>query len=255
MKRLFLTRRLAGTVFSGLLGVNALWACSASPEKSSALGASGGSAADGSAARVGTAAQPGVGGGISVGSGGSSGPTGGGDATCVRIGMLGRKPSYGADGGDDTDALQTWLSAHVKAGTTVDVVTTKPTLTSDFLSKYDVIILQALEDTESSPNWTFSASEISSFEAWVRAGGGIVSLMGYGANSQEVVPSNQLLAFTGISYNQDDPYAACNDSVNGQDCCYCTFSSMPAARLECGASDRSEHHRGGGVPRPQHRPG
>jgi hypothetical protein len=212
-------RGLSRVSCAQVLLAGALAACSASGDKGNPLGSGADGGTSGSGNGVGT------GGAIQIGTGG--GNSGGPSETCVRIGMLGRKPSYGADGGDDSDALYTWLNGHVKAGTSVDVVTKKPALTADFLGKYDVLILQALQDAESSPNWTFSAAELGAFEAWVRGGGGVIALMGYGANTQEVVPTNQLLAFTGMSYNEDDVLGACTDQVNGQDCCYCTFSSTP----------------------------
>ncbi len=138
--------------------------------------------------------------------------------------MFGRPPSYGAtqNGPDNTDALQSWLNAHVKAGTTVDTVTMDTPITTDLLGKYDVIILQALDQREGGPYWTFSSSELSTFETWVRGGGAVISLTGYGGDSAEVTPTNQLLAFTGMSYNMDDIFGTCPDS-----CCYCAGSSIP----------------------------
>jgi hypothetical protein len=143
---------------------------------------------------------------------------------CVRIGMFGRPPSYGAmqGGTDNTDALQSWLDAHVKAGTTVDVVTMDTPITADLLGKYDVIILQALEQREGGPYWSFSADELAAFEAWVRAGGGVIALTGYGGQSAEVNPTNQLIAFSGMSFNMDDVFGTCPDN-----CCYCAGSSIP----------------------------
>ncbi len=164
-----------------------------------------------------------AGGNIALGNGGSIN-AGGGDATCARIGMFGRPPSYGAmqGGADNTDALRDWLNAHVKAGTTVDVVTTDTAITSDLLGKYDIVILQALEQREGGPYWNFSAAELATFESWVRAGGAVIALTGYGAQATEVNPTNQLLAFTGMAYNTDDAFATCPDN-----CCYCAGSSIP----------------------------
>ncbi len=48
--------------------------------------------------------------------------------------------------------------------------------------------------------WTFSADEKAAFEAWVRAGGGVVSLAGYSEQPTEAAPTNDLLAFSGLSY-------------------------------------------------------
>ncbi len=143
-----------------------------------------------------------------------------GVCSCINIAVIGRPPTYGANGMDNTMAFTNWLNS--KSSAAADLVTTKPTLTADYLAKYDVIILQALEDKEGGPYWNFSADEIAAFEAWVRAGGGVITLTGYGGQSAEINPTNALLAFTGMSYNTDDILSACPDS-----CCYCTFSSVP----------------------------
>jgi len=76
------------------------------------------------------------------------------------------------------------------------------TLTADFLKKYDVIILQALEDSEYTGFWTFTGDEVSALSDWVNKGGGLITMSGYGSQSQEVDPVNQLLAPFGISYNR-----------------------------------------------------
>ncbi len=203
------------------LGFVAAAACSAGGSGSDGLngyGATGsgatGSGATGSGATGGAVIDPGA--------GGTTG--GGGNPTCVRIGMFGRPPSYGAmqNGADNTDALKNWLNAHVKTGTSVDTVTTDTPITADLLGKYDVIILQALEKQEGGPYWTFSSDELAAFETWVRAGGGVIALTGYGAQAAEVNPTNQLLGFTGMSYNMDDVFGTCPDN-----CCYCAGSSIP----------------------------
>jgi hypothetical protein len=195
-------------------GAWALAACSAS---------GGGTRLDGSGATGSGATGSGATGGNTV-LGTSGGTTSGGDATCARIGMFGRPPSYGAmqGGADNTDALRDWLNAHVKAGTTVDVVTTDTPITSELLGRYDIVILQALEQREGGPYWNFSAAELATFESWVRGGGAVIALTGYGAQAAEVNPTNQLLAFTGMAYNTDDAFATCPDN-----CCYCAGSSIP----------------------------
>lgn len=205
----------AAAVALSAFGVWASAACSATGNRSGLDGSGAtGSGATGSGASGGT---------VVLGTGGSINPSGG-DATCARIGMFGRPPSYGATqaGTDNTDALRDWLNAHVKAGTTVDVVTVDTAITADLLGKYDIIILQALEQREGGPYWSFSAAELATFESWVRAGGAVIALTGYGAQAAEVKPTNQLLAFTGMAYNTDDAFASCPDN-----CCYCAGSSIP----------------------------
>ena len=207
-------RRVGAAFLLSAAGLAAGNACSASGDGRGGLPGSGatGSGATGSGA-TGAVINP-----------GSGGASGGSNPLCVRIGMFGRPPTYGAmqGGSDNTDALRSWLNAHVKAGTTVDVVATETELTAELLGKYDVVIVQALEEREGGPYWSFSAGELAAFEAWVRAGGGVIALTGYGAQSQEVEPTNQLLAFTGLAFNTDDAFASCPDN-----CCYCAGSSIP----------------------------
>lgn len=211
---LALGRRFGAGLTFALAGVVVSTGCSAS-------GSGGGLEGSGATGSGGTGSGA-MGGTIDVGTGASN--SGGGNPMCVRIGMFGRPPSYGAmqGGADNTDALESWLNAHVKAGTTVDVVVVDTELTSALLGQYDVIVLQALEEREGGPYWSFSAAEAAAFEAWVRAGGGVVALTGYGAQAREVEPTNQLLAFTGTSFNTDDAFATCPDN-----CCYCAGSSVP----------------------------
>jgi hypothetical protein len=136
--------------------------------------------------------------------------------------VYGRLPSYGADppGSDTTIAFQNYLNS--KSSANVSVVTQYTPLTQEFLANYDIIILQALEDREGGPYWQFSASDIANLQAWVEAGGGIMSLTGYGGRVEEVNPTNQLLAFSGLSYGTADIYGTCPDS-----CCYCAGNSVP----------------------------
>jgi hypothetical protein len=96
-------------------------------------------------------------------------------------------------------------------------------LTDSLLNQYDVVILQALQDqTGTARTWTYQASDIAALEKWVRAGGGIIAMSGYGLNSAEVNPLNQLLSFSGISYGTADTFARCPDTL-----CSCTDDSIP----------------------------
>jgi hypothetical protein len=166
----------------------------------------------------------GSGGSIIGTTGGTSSTVDGGDGgPCVRIGMLGRLPTYGAvPGMDSTAALQQWLNS--KSTAVVAAQVTDTPLTADFLGQYDLLILQALEAREGGPYWQLDAAEVAAFEAWVRAGGGVITLTGYGGNPKEVEPTNQLLAFTGLSYAKDDIWitGSCPDN----DCC-CASNSIP----------------------------
>jgi hypothetical protein len=120
--------------------------------------------------------------------------------------------------GDSTSAFETWLNTQSTA--TVDTYTTKPTLTPTFLAQYNVIILQWLRDVADGGSdgdlWQFSQSEVDALAAWVKGGGGIISLSGYDGDGQEVVPLNQLLSFTDFHYNMDATYGTnCNPCWGG----------------------------------------
>jgi hypothetical protein len=155
------------------------------------------------------------------------GASGGGQAVCdaagcacVRIASIGKPGHYGV-AGDDTTAFTDWLNS--KSNASVDMYTTRPTLTAAFLSTYDVIIIQWLTDSNSGPYWTFSNDEINALQSWVKSGGGLITLSGYDSNSQEVVPLNQLLSFTDLSYNTDTVLGSCPPSLD----CYCWGDSVP----------------------------
>ncbi|HET9929158.1 MAG TPA: hypothetical protein VFQ35_00660, partial [Polyangiaceae bacterium] len=144
---------------------------------------------------------------------------GNGQCACINVASFGKPAHYG-NANDNTDAFQTWLNT--KSSARVDLVRTHTPLTAELLRNYDVLVLQALEDNEGGPFWTFSADEIKAVSDWVNAGGGIISLMGYGGDAREVEPTNALLAFSGISYNKDDILAQCPNNL-----CYCWGNTIP----------------------------
>lgn len=124
------------------------------------------------------------------GSGGSGGS--GSDGSPLRIGILGTSPA-------GVGALEIWLEETSTAE--VETITTEPTLDSDFLDQFDVLVLQALQDAAGPTNqWTFSAAERSAFEAWVRQGGGVIALSGYTHEPDEALTTNGLVAFSGLQY-------------------------------------------------------
>lgn len=128
--------------------------------------------------------------------------------TCIRIASIGHEGVWGAcgQGGDTTSALVNWLNSQSTAA--VDTYdTSKPTLTADFLAKYDVILFQWLRDVSDAGNdgalWQFSPEEVSALASWVNGGGGLITLSGYDGDGAEVTPLNTLLSFTALSYNMD----------------------------------------------------
>lgn len=155
-----------------------------------------------------------------------------GNCVCINIGMIGRNGTFGAVPGEDSNsALVAWLNENSSAGAQAHL--TKPTLTAEFLANYDVLILQALETSNGAEvvgtQWQFTAEESAAFEAWVRAGGGVIALTGYGAFPEEAAPSNALLAFSGLQYS--GLTGAGDTALEGScpdDCCYCLGNSIPS---------------------------
>jgi len=156
-----------------------------------------------------------------------------GTPICLSMLSLGQPAVYGAGSGstDNTNAFQDYMNTYTKnanTGTTsiMTMVKKHTTVTADFLKSYNVLILQALEDDiHAGSIWTFSQSETDALATWVQDGGSLVTMSGYGGNSNEVQPLNQLLAgsnnWSGISYNTDDILATCPNNM-----CYCTDSSI-----------------------------
>jgi hypothetical protein len=222
------------TLASLVVGFGVMAACSATPPPPQNRN-SGGSTSQGG---TGTGLVS-SGGSLNL-SGGSGGGSGGmreprcddaGVCTCINVLVYGRMPTYGAMpiGSDTTLAFQNYLNT--KSSATVTLATTYQPLTPEYLANYDVIILQALENAENMPAWPFTAEDKANFETWVRAGGGVIALTGYGGNAVEVDPTNALLAFSGLQYAKDDVLGdTCNASTPAPgNCCYCAPTSYPLA--------------------------
>ena len=64
--------------------------------------------------------------------------------TCINIASIGQPGHYG-----DTTEFTDWLNS--KSTAAVDMYTTHPTLTADFLSKYNVLLIQWLTDSKDRP--------------------------------------------------------------------------------------------------------
>jgi len=156
-----------------------------------------------------------------------------GNCQCLTIASLGKVAHYGNQSGtgDNTDAFQLYMNTQTKGTATMAMfgnVVGSPrnfTLTADFLKKYDVVILQALEDSEYTGFWTFTSDEVSALSDWVNKGGGLITMSGYGSQSQEVDPVNQLLAPFGISYQPSPDIFVQSDCTDNM--CYCADGSIP----------------------------
>ncbi|KYF83704.1 hypothetical protein BE11_00230 [Sorangium cellulosum] len=134
-----------------------------------------------------------------------------GNCTCINIASIGHEGVWGPCSSDSTTALQNWLNTQSTAQ--VDNYNTeKPTLTPEFLARYDVILLQWMvtkgaQNDDGAP-WQFTADEVNALKDWVNDGGGLIALSGYQCNGQgctihDVTATNQLLSFTDIQFNTD----------------------------------------------------
>jgi hypothetical protein len=140
--------------------------------------------------------------------------------TCstLSVAVIGKPGKWGANPKGDTDtALQEWLNSSSAGTAKADNYTTRVTLTPDFLAPYNVIILASLsDDSNAGPFWTFDASEVAAFQDWVvNKGGGVITMTGYSGDGSEINAPNQLIAFSGISYNNDGIYASWTWPVSG----------------------------------------
>lgn len=137
---------------------------------------------------------------------------------CIKIATWGALGTFGAvPGMDGTDAITAWLNANSTG--TADYSATKPAITAEYLAPYDVIVIQDLSA------WAaFTADELAVFNAWLSAGGGVISLNGYSANGLEMNNVNALLAASGMSYVPNSDTFGNNTGVT---CAYCYGNSVP----------------------------
>ena len=149
---------------------------------------------------------------------------GGDGCSCppLNVAVLGKPGKWGVNpNGDPDTALQDWLNSSSAGTARVDNFTNRVTLSADFLATYNVIILASLsDDSNMGPWWTYSDTEVAAFQAWIQNGGGVISLSGY-ASGNEMAPDNQLIGFSGITYNSDGVWGDCADWT----ICNCTGSN------------------------------
>lgn len=117
---------------------------------------------------------------------------GDGICDCLLIATIGRAGEWG-----DGDVFAAWLDERSDAGATPlgDQV-----LTPALLEPYQVIVAQDLRGRE------YSEAEVTALRQWLEAGGGLMTLIGYGA-PDERTNINRLLAPSGIRYD-DEPILA-----------------------------------------------
>lgn len=108
---------------------------------------------------------------------------------CLRIATLGVPGRWG-----DGDVFTAWLNSRSNDGA-VDLA--DAALSAEVLSPYHVIVAQDLSDAHA-----YTAEEVQALQAWVKAGGGFMTLIGY-ADPDVLDNVNTLLAPFGLSYGPD----------------------------------------------------
>jgi hypothetical protein len=104
----------------------------------------------------------------------------------LQIGMI------GIPGTQDGSDFQGWLEA---AGADVQRIQTTPDepLTADALQPFNVVVLELLTRD-------YTAAEASALEAWVAAGGGVVSMTGWHFRIVDDLHTNSLIAPLDVAY-------------------------------------------------------
>ena len=135
-----------------------------------------------------------------------------GICSCLRVGAFGQPNSSSGQG---TGSFMNWLLAHSGAAgstttttltacsaTAADAMTSGSfcqdqthanTLTADYLSNFDIIVMLNMQ------SWTLSADEIAALGAWVNGGGGLMTLTGY-ESLPDYSTTNTVLAQFNLQY-------------------------------------------------------
>jgi hypothetical protein len=131
----------------------------------------------------------------------------GGDGVCdcLNIGTLGHIGPW-SNGGN---IFSTWLNARTPRGA-VDLG--DQTITAELIAPLNVIVSLHVDTVEVSnqgvtapAHHAFSDSEVAAFQAWVRAGGGVMTTIGYtNDEASEVENVNRLLNSIGMGYSATD---------------------------------------------------
>ncbi len=122
--------------------------------------------------------------------------SGDGVCDCLKIATLGYRGTAGVG-----DVFNQWLNGKSVAGA---VSLDKQTLTPSLLAAYQVIVIQNVRDGSKSGvgegiGRVYAQSEVEALRAWVAAGGGVMTLIGY-SDATEVRNVNLLLAPYNINY-------------------------------------------------------
>ena len=112
----------------------------------------------------------------------------GANCKCIAIANIGAVGSSGT-----TVSYDTWLNT--KSNARVDSYPKPTAIDAAFLAKYDELIFQDIS------SWTVTADEVNAIAAWVRAGGGLMSMSGYQGSETEIVGINAILKPLGFAYS------------------------------------------------------
>ena len=112
---------------------------------------------------------------------------GDGICDCIRIATLGLAGEWG-----EGDVFAQWLTARASDGAH-DL--NDEVLTAERLSEFQIVVVQDVSKMER----TYAPEEVAALDAWVRQGGGLMTLIGY-ADPDEIENVNLLLAPFGLSY-------------------------------------------------------
>jgi len=107
---------------------------------------------------------------------------------CIAIANIGAVGSSGT-----TVSYDSWLNRQSNAR--VDNYPRPITIDTNFLAKYDELIFQDIS------TWTITADEVTAITAWVQAGGGLMSMLGYQGSETEITAINLILAPLGFAYS------------------------------------------------------
>jgi hypothetical protein len=107
---------------------------------------------------------------------------------CIRIATLGKAGKWGQG-----EVFGNWLNSRAATGA---MSLGAQVLTRALLDPYDVIVAQDLSENQRS----YSADEVAVLKDWVTAGGGLITLIGYGTPT-EIANVNALLAPLDAAYS------------------------------------------------------
>ncbi len=131
---------------------------------------------------------------------------------CLNIATLGYPGSWGQG-----DVFNDWLAGRTSSSGGV-VALASQTLTAQALAPFQVLVVQDVRSGSGSEGIgngigrSYSDAEVEALSNWVKAGGGVMTLIGY-ADASERENVNKLLAPFGLSYDSAGIYGTGTDST------------------------------------------